>query len=273
MNIFIKILLLLQSTMKRPVSYGWFHLLCIFITLTIVLLLYYSEKKNGHDKNKLKTILLIYGITALLLELLKQISWSFNYNGGNIYWDYQWYASPFQLCTMPAYCSIIAAFLKDSKIKKALLSFMAFFTILGSISTMIYPESCFTKDILINIHTMFLHCGSFIVSIYLFISKEVKINRKSFISGFKVFLICALVADILNITFFQTKIIGNETFNMFYISPYFISILPVFNIIQQKVPYLIYLLFYIFAFFMGGIIILLFSKLFSIVINKLKKKT
>ncbi len=271
MKAFIKILLLLKSTMTRPVSYGWFHFLCVAITLTIILLLYFSEKKNGYNKNKLKKILLIYGVIALLLEILKQIIWSFNYNGVNFYWDYQWYAAPFQLCTMPAYCSIIAAFLKDGKIKKSLLSFMAFFTILGSISTMIYPESCFTESILINIHTMFLHCGSFVVSIYLFISKEVKINKKSFVSGYKVFLICTLLANILNITFYQTKIIGSETFNMFFISPYFISTLPVFNVVQQSVPYPIYLLFYVFIFFVGGLIIFWISKLFYLVNNKLSK--
>lgn len=83
MKAFIKILLLLKSTMTRPVSYGWFHFLCVAITLTIILLLYFSEKKNGYNKNKLKKILLIYGVIALLLEILKQIIWSFNYNGVN----------------------------------------------------------------------------------------------------------------------------------------------------------------------------------------------
>ena len=269
MNVFIKILLLLQSTMTRPISYGWFHLLCLITTLIIILLLYFDGKKNGYNKNKLKRILLIYGITALLLEVLKQISWSFNYNNGNFYWDYQWYAAPFQLCTMPAYCSIIAAFLKDGKIKKAILSFMAFFTILGSISTMIYPESCFTEDILINIHTMFLHCGSFVVSIYLLMSKEVKISKESFINGFKVFLVCTLLANTLNIIFYQAKIIGDETFNMFYISPYFISSLPIFNTIQQSVPYLIYLFIYVVVFFIGGLIIFGLSKLFCLTRHRL----
>lgn len=41
--------------------------------------------------------------------------------------------------------------------------------------TIMLPESCFTSDILVNIHTMWLHCGSFVVSV---ISKEIEINNR-----------------------------------------------------------------------------------------------
>ena len=73
---------------------------------------------------------------------------------------------------------------------------MAFITILGSKMTLILPDSCFTSDILINIHTMWLHCGSLIVSIYLLISKEVEINKKNFINSIIVFLIFVVLAAV-----------------------------------------------------------------------------
>ena len=48
---------------------------------------------------------------------------------------------------------------------------------------------------------------------------------------------------------------------MFYISPYFLSSLPVYNIIQQKVPYILYLFIYILSINIGGTIIYLIFKL------------
>ncbi len=267
MNIFEKIIYLLQAKMNRPQSYGYFHIICLAITFIILLILYLNKHKY---KKQLKNVLLTYGIIALTLEILKQISWSFNYDIVTEikYWDYQWYAFPFQLCTMPIYLSLIAACMKKNKIRDSILSFIAFFTILGSIATMIMPDSCFTSDILINIHTMFLHCGGFIVSIYILMNKEIKININSFINGFKVFILCIFLANTLNILFYNINIIGNETFNMFYISPYFISSLPVFDKIQESMPYLVYLLIYILSLSLGAFIIYEISKL----INKIERK-
>ena len=132
---------------------------------------------------------------------------------------------------------------------------MAYITILGSISTMLIPDSCFVSDILVNIHTMWLHLGSFVVSVYLLMSGEVKINISALKSAIIVFLIFVGIAELMNIVVYNLGILNGETFNMFYISPYFISTLPVFDVIQENVPYLVYLIIYILALIMGGIII------------------
>jgi len=259
MNFFEKIIYSLQATMQTPTSFGWFHLVCIFLTLLFIFILY--KLKNSYNEKQLKIVLFIYGFIALVLELLKQISWSFNYENGIITWDYQWYAFPFQLCTTPIYVSLICLFLKNSKIRKSLLSYIAFTTILGSFMTIIIPTSCFTKDILVNIHTMWLHCGSFVLSIYLVMTKEVKINIKNLISAIIVFLMFVLFAQVLNITIYNSGILNGETFNMFYISPYFISSLPVFDVIQQNVPYIIFLVIYIIIIILGSILVYLIEKL------------
>lgn len=250
-----KIIFLLKSEMKEPAPYGLFHLLCLFLMLIIIFILY-KFKKNYSDK-QLKIALGVYGITALILEILKQISWSIDYDilTKTITWDYQWYAFPFQLCTTPIFISIICMFMKKNKIRNSLLSYISYITILGSISTMLLPSSCFVEDILVNIHTMWLHLGSFVISIYLMMTGEVKINIKSLISAIKVFLIFVFLAQSLNIIIYNLGILNGETFNMFYISPYFISTLPVFNIIQESVPFMLYLLIYIIVICLGSLII------------------
>lgn len=259
MNWFEKLLYSLQGTMDTPKPYGWFHLLWIFLTITAIVVLFLLRKK--YNEKQLKWVLGTYGIITFILEFTKQLIWSFNFDPSTLLvtWDYTWYAAPFQLCTTPMYVSLICLFLKKNVIRDSLLSYVAFYTILGSIMTIIIPDSCFTSDILINIHTMYLHCGSLVVSVYLLFTKEIKINYKNLLHGFIVFLIFVFIANGLNITFYKTGIIGDETFNMFYISPYFISSLPVYNAIQESIPYIFYLMIYIISIYLGGNIIYFLS--------------
>ena len=246
--------------MERPVSFGWFHLLWIFLSFLAIFLLYLCRRRYG--EKQLKWVLAIYGIGALILEALKQIIWAYSYDGllGVGIWDYQWYAFPFQFCTTPIFISIICLFLKKNKFRDALLSYMAYFTILGSIITMILPDSCFVETILVDIHTMYLHCGSFVVSVYLMMNKEVENKKSNWIKGFIVFIAFVYLAELLNIVIYNLGILNGETFNMFYISPYFISHLPVFNTLQESLPFLVYLLTYILIISLGSLIICFVDK-------------
>ena len=269
MNIFEKFLYFLQGEMTKPIAFGWFHIVCIILVLITIFILYKIKKK--HNDKQLKIILGIYGVIALILEVLKQLIWSFNYDSltNVVTWDYQWYAFPFQLCTTPIFVSLICIFLKKNKIRDALLSYMAYITILGSIATMILPDSCFTTHILVNIHTMWLHLGSFEVSVYLLMSGEVNISIKSLKDAYPIFLIFVGIALGMNMVIYNSGILNGETFDMFYISPYFISTLPVFDVIQQNVPYLVYLMIYILALMLGAFIIYGIAKL----IKNLKRKS
>ena len=255
MSLFEKIIFALQKTMPTPKPFGWFHLLMLGIMFGAILSL--AMIKKHHSEKQLKIVLGVYGIVALILELLKQIVWSFNYDPvfNVVTWDYQWYAAPFQLCTTPIYVSLIIMLMKKSKLRDMLSSYLAFTTILGSIATIFIPDSCFVDTILVNIHTTWLHYGSFVVSIYLMMTREVGSTFKDLINGIFVFLFFVGLASILNVSIYQANVLNGETFNMFYISPYFISELPVFDIIQQNTPYALFLLIYIIALSVGSAIV------------------
>jgi len=259
MNIFEKVLYMLQAEMEKPKAFGWFHFMWIFLIITTLIILF--KNRNKYHEKQLKMVLATYGIVALLLEIAKQLIWSFNYNPitNVVSWDYQWYAAPFQFCTTPIFVSMICLFLKNNKLRNSLLSYMAFATILGSIVTILLPDSCFTGDILVNVHTMWLHCGSFVVSIYLLMTGAVKLEKQNLKSAIKVLLVFVLLAEVLNISIYNSGILNEETFNMFYISPYFITHLPVFKTIQENVPFLIYLLIYILVICIGAGIVYLIS--------------
>ncbi len=239
--------------MIEPQAWGWFHLLCISLTL-FSLVFCWCRRKN-HSEKQLKFILAAYTIPTLILEILKQISWSATVTEAGIVWDYQWYAFPFQLCTTPLIVCLICLFLKKNFLRDSLLSYVAFVTILGSIAVMIIPDDCFVDDILVNIHTTYLHFGSFIVSCYVLITREVKIKLEAFVKAICIFIVMAMTANILNVVIYQSGILHGETFNMFYISPFFISSLPVFNQIQQEVPYVVFLFTYLFGLSCGSLLI------------------
>ena len=223
MKTYEKILCLLQTEMETPEILGWYHILWIGIVVACLVTLFLLRKR--YNEKQLKWVMAIYGIGAFLLELTKQVIWAFNYDAvtGVVTWDYEWYAAPFQLCTTPIFISLAVLFMKPGKMRNALLAFMAYFTILGSLATIIYPSNCFTSMIEVNIHTMWLHMGSLVVSIYLMMVGEVKPNKQSFISALITFLAFAAVANTLNIVIYHSGVLNGESFNMFYISPYFIK--------------------------------------------------
>jgi len=255
MNLFEKFLYFLQGEMVEPTAFGWFHLLWIGLVILTLFLLY--KRRDRYCEKQLKLVLGAYGIIALILEILKQLIWSFHFDPitSLVTWDYQWYAAPFQLCTTPIYVSLICLFLKDGRLRSSLLSYLSFVTILGSITTIILPDSCLVSDILVNIHTMYLHMGSFVVSVYLLMSGVVKIKLENIKYAFFVFLTFVLIALGLNLGIYHSGILNGETFDMFYISPYFISSLPVFDILQESLSYPLFLLFYLTAIFLGSLVI------------------
>lgn len=260
--------------METPQTWGWFHLLWIFASIIAIILLCIKDEKCKHDNLHreclLKWILSVYGFTALILEITKQIIWSFNYDTatGIVTWDYQWYAAPFQLCTTPIFVSIIAIFLKPGKMRKALFSYISYVTILGSVITMFIPKSCFTDYIEVNVHTMWLHCGSFVLSMYLLICGFVEDEKKNLQSAVLIFAVAATIANVLNIVIYKSGILGGETFNMFYISPYFVSGLPVFDKIWQSVPYPIFLLIYVFVIVCGAVVVFVIHKYVKLFFEK-----
>jgi hypothetical protein len=272
MNLFYKFLYFLQGEMTEPKAFGWFHLMWLFFVLVVIIFLYKKKKKNS--EKQLKLVLGTYGIIAFVLELLKQVIWSFNFDSVTniVTWDYQWYAFPFQLCTTPIFISLICLFLKKGKLRNSLLSYMAFVTILGSISTIILPDSCFVSDILVNIHTMWLHLGSFVVSVYLIMNGIVKLNWNNLKSAIYVFLVFVLIALGINIIVYNSGVLNGETFNMFYISPYFPSTLPVFDVIYEKVFYVLFLFIYVVILSLGAGIIYVVAKLIKKISLVCKKR-
>jgi hypothetical protein len=76
MSLFDRWMNILKTTMEEPLAWGWFHCLCIGIMIFFIILLF--RLRHNHSEKQLKIILGVYGITALILEVLKQLSCSYS---------------------------------------------------------------------------------------------------------------------------------------------------------------------------------------------------
>ncbi len=238
MNFFEQFILVLKTESKAPTLFGTFHLVSIalFITLTILLCVFF---KNSNEK-VYNRIILIFWIIILTFEIYKQVAYSFNYVATNkVEWKYMVNIFPFQLCSMPLYVWPLIAFLKDGKVRDALLSFNMTFIFFGGLCTLIYPGQVFSKVIGLNVQTL-LHHGLQVVSgIFTFVFYRKKVNFKFFLKGVIPFVIALLIALLMNMivnAIFPNDINKTFWFNMFYLNPIIGTNLPILNMFYGQNP-------------------------------------
>lgn len=246
------ILELLDSKMNRPESYGsletsWFHYLSLILVLVLTVQLTHKFK-TANDK-EIKKFLLITGIVMIVLEIYKQIIFTYQASA------YQWYAFPFQFCSTPMYLFIIYGLNKNVKVDHYLISFLATYSTFAGLAVMLYPADVFVDTIGINIQTMIHHGAMAVIGMSLLLTK-MKLNYKYLAKGFVVFIILGGLAIIMNTLFNLQDIEG--TFNMFFINERYVNHLPVLGSIQPLVPHIAFLAIYFVGFsFVATIIFIL----------------
>ena len=257
---FNKFVNFLQAEMPTPTLYGWFHLFCVGITIGLAIFL--GIKFRNASEHSVRKFLIVTSMILIFFELYKQLIFSYSYDADYV-WDYQWYAFPFQFCSTPMYVCLLAGLLKKGKIQNALFSFLGTYALLGGLLVMSMPGDVFMSFIGINIQTMVHHGAMIVIAVVLYSSKSIKLDHKTIINALLVFLVLISIALMGNCIYYWVS--GVETFNLFYISPYYPSTLPVFDIIYTKVPYIVFLMLYVVGFTIAAYIMLLVVML----INKL----
>ena len=248
MNLFEKVLNALEGTMNTPGNYGWFHIMFLIIVVVTTVLLW-KFFKDCSDTT-FRKIILIGWIVIAVLEIYKQLIFSFEYSNDVSNWSYSWYAFPFQLCSTPLYALPFIAFLKDGKVRNAVISYTATFALFGGVAVMFYPNDVFIETIGINIQTMIHHGLQVVFGVFISVRYLKELGWKFVLRGLPVFVVFLIIAYGLNIGIYHyfQSIGKDDSFNMFYISPYFDCTLPVLSSIYPKVPYIVFALIYILGF-------------------------
>ena len=83
MIFFENVLRLLDLRMETPGLFGWFHILWIVLVVagSIGLCIWHKRQKE----TPVRKVLLIVTLVVLVLEIYKQINYSFSYENGNAY--------------------------------------------------------------------------------------------------------------------------------------------------------------------------------------------
>jgi hypothetical protein len=274
-NALEKFIKIMQTEMSQPTLYGGAHLLFLGLTILAIVIVCITCKRLS-DK-RFRIILLAIGSTLIFLEILKQLN--FAYDATTDSWEYEWKQFPFQFCSVPMYVMILVASLRECKFRDYLCSFLATFGLFAGLVVMIYPNTILSSIIFRFSQSMIHHSSMLIVGILMYVSGKVKINHKTFLKALPVFVVCVVIAFIMNIIFHST---GNtNSFNMFYIGPYNKCDIPILNSIGAALniqkPNLhfgnfVFILIYIVGFSIAAYLILLASMLINKINSKFNKK-
>ena len=226
----------LQGTMEEPELISWFHFIALIpiIALAILIPLLF---KNAKEKTY-KTILFIFWIVLIILEIFKQLVKAFHY-GDPSYWEYSIRDFPFSVCSMVYYFIPIILFVnkeKHPKIVDAATGYLCLISLAAGIVVCIYPKMATSTLIYINVQTFIHHGSQIILGVLIYVWNRKNITIKTVYRSLIAFAITAVIAIIINVAFYPHFI------NMFFINPTRITNLPVGNIIQEKAGYPVYLI-------------------------------
>ena len=117
---------------------------------------------------------------------------------------------------------------------------------------MVYPGDVFTYIVGINLQTMLHHGSQLLVGALLAVWLRRRLSLRFFALGCVAFLSVSLIALGLNVVAYHIlQAMGRgDTFNMFFISPYFPCTLPLLSSLQPQLPYPIFLSLYVVCFTM-----------------------
>ena len=246
----------LDKDMAVPTLYGWFHILFFALSVAAGVLLCKYKKPTDQFANKL---VLFTALLSIVLEVYKQVNYTFSYDGPVITGDYQWYAFPFQFCSTPMYVGLLAGILRRGKIRDALVTYLATYALFGGLVVMIYPAQVFIDTIGINIQTMICHGSMLTVGIYLLGSQYIKLEHKSVLKAIPVFAVLVTMATVMNEIAAATGLLESETFNMFFISRHCEGTLPLYSNVQGVVPYPWCMIIYVLIFTLAAYLMLLIA--------------
>ncbi len=225
-----------------PKIFGAFHIGWLIAILTFNVLIYHLLKNKSQDK--LIKVLHNLGIIMIIGEVWKQYYFFAVINQGSIsLWFFPW-----QLCSMAMYLSFLLPFLKG-RVQEAALVFLATFSLFAALIALLIPSDMLRPQLLFASHGFIYH-GLMIAESILAILIIKKRKDLKFLPSLIMFLIMALIAEIINILSYAILKDIYIAPNMFYITPYYETTQVGLNLIAWKLGILPEIIIYL-----GGIIL------------------
>lgn len=259
------------ATWEQRTDYGPFHLISLAIMLALIVLVCFTCRKSKLSDKAFRIIMIVVGVLLILFDIYGQIYFSYTPETGK--WEYAWHRFPFQFCSTPMYIILLAGLAKPGKFQEWCCDFLGTFGLLAGILVMAMPGNVFhTTSVGISIQTMFHHGMMVVMGIFVWVSGRAKPKFSSAFKALAVFTVLVAIAFALNEIVVATGANHGEYFNLFYISRHFNSALPVFETIQPKVPYPVFVLLYFAGFAIGAIIVTLIAMGIAWICRKIANK-
>lgn len=239
----------------RPGVYGGFHVGALITVLILFFLLILFRKRLPRGERALRRTLWVFALGLLLLEIGKQVVYSYNPQTG---WSYDWSRFPFQFCSTPIYIALLAAPLHDGKLRRALLCFLATYSPVAGCAVLFWPSpDVFSPILFLDIHTMIWHGAMLLFGLYLWLGDHVQPVIRTAWSAFLVYLPMNFVALALNEAEHAFGFAGGYAFNMFYTSRYYTCHIPLLSWVQQNAPYPVFFASFVLLLGFGGLAVTL----------------
>lgn len=240
------VLELLKTTWDSPLPFGAFHISSLVITLTVTVLICKTIKTPS--EKVVRRLLLIISLAVIILEIYKQIVYSFSFDGGKFVFKYRWHVFPWQFCSTPMFVGLAAALVRNKKMHYMLCSYLASYGLVAGIFTMVSGASLFSSIIGINIQTMVCHGSMIVVGVFLLKSGYVKSDNSSLKAAMPLFIAGAVIAMVLNRAAYLIGIPEGQVFDMYFISPYFRDDVPLLAPFRRLLPDPLFQIVYLTAF-------------------------
>lgn len=228
---------------ERPRAFGAFHLTAVGIVLLLFLLMIVFRKRLPRGEKALRCSLVIFGVGLLLLEIGKQMVYSYDPVGG---WAYNWEKFPFQFCSVPIYVALMAMCLGEGRLRRALVCFLATYSPVGGAAVLLYPSGgVFSEIVFLDVHTMVWHGAMLLFGLYLWLSGAVTAEWRTAGRAALVYAPLNFMSLALNEAAYAFGFAEGYAFNMFYTGRLGECHIPVLSYIQAHFPYPVFFLSYL----------------------------
>lgn len=190
--------------------YGIFHIVFLIVGLLLSFFIAYKLRKTS-VKN-INKILFGIGIFLFIIELYKQLFYTFYIGNGN----YQYWIFPFQLCSIPIYLCLILPFIKSQKVSQAIYTFLISYNFLGGFISFLEPSGLIHEYYTLTIHAFTWHMLIVLIGLIIGLNKNIRFNVKDFKYDFLLFLTLCGLAFIINLVLW---IPSDGSINMFFVGP------------------------------------------------------
>ena len=238
-----------------PQPWGAFHVVSLVLSVLAGLALCWWMRNPS--QRQVRRVVLIVTLTVILLEIYKQVVYTFGDGTGDP--SYMWYAFPWQFCSTPMYIGFLAGIFRKGRIHNALCAYLATYAVFAGLAVMIYPGDVFIATTGINFQTVVCHGSMVVIGAYLYSSGHVELKFRTVLKAMPVFAICLTMAVLMNEHAYQVGLLEEHNFNMFYVSSHLESTLPVYGTIHNAVPFPVNLIIYILGFTAAATIILMIA--------------